>query len=291
MRSIFIVAAASVLLSGCYSFRGPAPVYDSYGIVPADNFGGTRIGPNFQRFVAATELASGCEIRMIPGLKNGRAPRPDVVCPRGPGAESRLFPARDEAQVERMGNFMRAGYALVRADCINYFAVMGRNQARSRILRGSIGPLANLITGVLSLRGVDVGEESDAITAVALGTATFTSGLDIFDQNFLFGSDNISIVQELVVDALAVHANSTLTGDVGRRPATFEEASSNLIHHQSLCRPAGILRLVRSSIQNANVTPEQVGAAKPPKPPEPQQDEPAGEGEALPTTRVDPERN
>jgi hypothetical protein len=247
---------------------------DSYGIVSHDNFAGARQGFLFQRFLAAAELASGCDVAVADApSRPPREPseRPHKIhCPdpSARGAATDMFPAPDAGSVPLMLNFMRSAYALIYSDCINYFAVMGRNQSRSRIIRDTVGPIGTLITGILSLRGVDVGAESDAITAVTLGTLTLNSGLDIFDQNFLFGADNIDAVRQLIMNALAEHANSTLTANPV--PSTFEQASINILDNQAICRPSAILRLTRTAIQNGNVQPTRTTTApSPTSPPAP----------------------
>lgn len=270
-KPLALLTAAS-LLSGCYSFSGPAPVVNSYGVVPYDALRARR-GDYYERFRQAATRASGCE------PVERTAPLPArLQCPAAPGQ------ADDD---ELLRDYMRAGFLLILAECDDYFAHMSRNQGRSRLLRDSITPIANLITGLVALRGNTAG----GIPELVLGTSAATATLDIFDQRFLFGAENINAVTDLVINALGAQANAALA----MSGLSFEQASAQIIRNQRICTPSSILTLTRQSIQSAvpqAVTPPATGAAPPPAgaaappPPPPPPLPPPGAGQSMSTSSV-----
>lgn len=232
MRTKALLLAATVLLGGCYGFRGPEPVLDRYGVVRRDEER-ARFGDLFERFRLATLRATHCQ---RPGPSDPAAA--GMQCPSGPGAE------RDAI----LHDYMRAGFLLVNADCAHFFAHMARNQGRSRIFRDSIGPIATLITGIVALSGTTAG----GIPELTLATAAAGSSLDIFDQRFLFGSDNIDAVRTLVRRSQNTHADTALAVS----DLNFEQASNEILAYQEICTPSRILTMTRQSIQNAMPAPD-----------------------------------
>jgi hypothetical protein len=226
------------MLGGCYTFRGPAAVYDSRGVVKNDRFG-PRYGPLFDRFEALAKRAAACD-DTVP--VSGGASEGGGTCVAGDA------PPTDAD----MRNFMRAGYALTYADCSNYFEVMGRNQSRSRVLRDTIAPITSLLTGLITLRNFDnAGTEKDMLTLLSLSTGAAASGLDIFDQNFLFGANNIDAVRLLITRALAEQATDTFS----KKEISFEQAVINIMDNQAICRPSHIMMLAREAIANGKIEP------------------------------------
>lgn len=228
-------------LSGCYSFRGPEPLWGSKGLSSTASYG-FRAGPLFERVRVTALAASGCQ------SVSGENPAVPVACGTpGNAAQQRQF--------------MAAAYTMIYADCNDYFAHMGRRQSASRILRSSIAPLTTLLTGILTLSNFKNGtDEKHLLTLLTLGANAGTSGLDIFDENFLFGANNIDAVKQLITKALVEHAKKTLQN---RRP-TFDQAVINVLDNESICRPPQIMRLTREAIANGNITPITTGQPKPP---------------------------
>lgn len=219
------------MLSACYGFRGPQPVLSASGVVREDHRGQPRNGVYFQRFRALALRAAGCT--------------------EGSTANS----ACGDSEVndpELMRRYMRAGFALVYADCDEYMAVMARHHGRARIGRDLITPLTNLITGILSLHNLAAGDRQDWLTGLTIGSSAGTAALNIVDQRFLFGSDNIDVVRGRVTSSLGGHADTALARP--NNELNFERASIEILNNQALCTPSGILRLTRNAIQSAPVT-------------------------------------
>lgn len=242
-KRVAMALACASLLSGCLSFRGPEGVYGTRGVVGSDIYG-NRNGPLFERFRNAATLAAGCGLRPDHPARDNRGD-PRIQCETGIGREVTA------ADIQA---FQLAGYALIYADCTNYFAVMGRAQGRSRILRDTIAPISSLLTGLLTLKdfGDSADAEEDILTAISLATGTAASGLDIFDQNFLFGANNIDAVRQLITRTLSIHATATSRSDA---PETFEDAVINILDHQAICRPSAIMTYTREAIAAGRVEP------------------------------------
>jgi len=235
-KSIAILVATSMLGACSYGFRGPTPVLSPSGVVAEDR-GRPRVEFFFNRFRDLAYQAAGCRL-------------PDAAGP-ATRCDDENLPATEAGRADLMRRYMRAGFALVYADCDEYMSVMARHQGRSRIGRDLIAPIAALITGIISLRNLADGDEQGWLTRLALGTAASTSALDIVDQRFLFGSDNVDAVRGRVTRALDEQGD----GALARPPAelNFERASREIINNQALCRPSGILTLTRNAIQSAPV--------------------------------------
>ncbi|MGE0180419.1 MAG: hypothetical protein AB7O91_11445 [Sphingomonas sp.] len=232
-RSLILLAATS-LLGGCYSFYGPAPVLDSRGVV-ADDAHRPRGGIPYERFRLAAMRASGCE--PIEGPTDQA-----LRCPPVPGPDQQAV----------LQHYMRTGFALILAECVHYLDHMSRNQARANIMRDSITPLTTLINGIVALRG----DTSGGIPELALATATARSTLDIFDQRFLFGANNIDAVRQMVLRTLGAHGQAALA----MPNLNFEIASGQILRNQEICTPSRILTLTRESIQNAVPAPDNAAA-------------------------------
>jgi hypothetical protein len=233
-----LTAASALALSGCYSFRGPEPLWGSTGLSAKASYG-YRAGPLFERVRVTALAASGCQ--SVSG-ENSAAP---VAC----GAPGNAAQQRQ---------FMAAAYTMIYADCNDYFAHMGRRQSASRIIRSSIAPLTTLLTGLLTLSNFKNGtDEKHLLTLLTLGANAGTSGLDIFDENFLFGANNI----DAVTKALVEHAKETLK----KRQPTFDQAVINVLDNESICRPPQIMRLTREAIANGNITPITTGKPNQPE--------------------------
>jgi hypothetical protein len=262
------------LLSGCYTFRGPAPVLNDRDVVERDNFG-LRHGFYYDRFRTAAYEAAECE-------DTARPVSPVAFRPINCRPQTLEGPERDRI----MRNFMRTGFGLVIADCRRFFQVAGRNQARSRIVRDTISPLSNLLGGLLALRNIPEGGTDDVASILALGTSTATSGLDIFDQRFLFGAENIASVEQLILRTLTEHGSAALN----QHDINFETASSEIFANQAICTPPHILRLSREAIQNGTpkARPEGTPAAGTGAPPVVQAPAPApvSPGQGLSGTSV-----
>jgi hypothetical protein len=254
-KSIALLISTS-MLGACYGFRGPEPVILRGNVVHQDR-GGQRTGYLYERFRIATLAAAECGVEPQPQFGGEVSPvPPPVTCQWQPpsmqdaarAAGALPDEATQTAQRRRvMADFMRAGYELIYADCADYFAAMGRRQGGTRIARASIGPIGDLITQIISIVSFEnAGTREDLTTLLAAGTSAATAALNIYDQHFLFGADNIDEVRRLVQDALRAHAAATFGTNVDHD--TFGRAANHLEDNQAICRPSRILTLVREAI-------------------------------------------
>lgn len=102
---------------------------------------------------------------------------------------------------------------------------------------------------------------TDALAGIAIGTAAINSALDIYDERFLFGADNVFAVRQLTYQALATHASAAMFGTNENNPSrvpltiSFEQAAMHLIENQAICTPGSILEISRDAIGDADVRP------------------------------------
>jgi hypothetical protein len=139
------------------------------------------------------------------------------------------------------------GFGLVYANCSDFFRSEGENQKWIIFGRDMVAAVGTLATAVSAAASAPTG----VTTGFSIATATAYNGLDIYQRNFLFGSDNIESVRDLITKALSVHETVVLADS---RPWNgFGEATQSIMDHQSTCLPAAILQLTRSAIKNGTV--------------------------------------
>ena len=231
------------MLSACYSFQGPTPVIKNGNVVTA-TAATTGAAISNERFRRATLEASGCRFEPPPLGTVNSVPEISTVCDPEDLDEN-------EAK-RRIDEFLRSGYALIYADCGAYFDHMGARQRGSRLTRDTLGPIGDLISGIISIVRFENSRTRDDLQALlALGSQTSTAALNVYDQNLLFGADNICVVRQLIQRALSTHASATF--DVTRD--TFGQAANHLDDNQAICRPPRILTLVRTAIAAGGVQP------------------------------------
>ena len=222
MRNIATAVIAAALTSACASTAGPGPIVGPRGIVARPVVTNDAVGISgdlFQRFEdAAGALAAG---------------------------------------TATADPFLESGFALIYADCDEFFRAMGKNQRSSRVVRDTIAPITALLTGIIGLRDFGAAKEERLLTAMSLWSSLSTSGFDIYDRHFLFGAENSDSVRELILNALTVHSTSAYQTE----PTTFEDAAIQLVDNQTICTPPHILRLVREAIRNGDVEPTFTGTA------------------------------
>lgn len=236
IRKTIALLVSTSMLSACYGLRGPHPVLSPNGVVTTDRHDQPRREFIYTRFRDIALRAAGC---VAPEQRAPSAEAAATAC------DDRNVPADQTARDALMRRYMRAGFLLIQAECADYFAVMGRNQGRSGIIRDIIAPLSALITGIISLRNLDDADEQNLLTGIQLVTTAATAGLNIYDQRFLFGSDNIDSVRDLVTRSLSTQADTALA----KEGLNFESASAEILNSQATCSPSAILRLTRSAIQ------------------------------------------
>tara|TARA_R110001599_G_scaffold34871_9_gene111261 strand:- start:705 stop:1451 length:747 start_codon:yes stop_codon:yes gene_type:complete len=221
---ILLAATALLSLSGCYSMQGPERLV-AKDAKPAD----LRYS-DIKMFVDDFNKA-----------REFRVAQPDAL-------NSHVVP------------MLRSGFMYNYSFCENYFNIMAKNQRRSKISRSLLAPLTSVITGIIGLQDFssNPGSKEDLVQGLAIGSAAATSILDIYDEHFLFGTDNIDSVETMTLKALDVHSSSVLKQEEIR----FESGMKHLIDNQGQCSPQSILTLARSSIKNSDIVATNINATK-----------------------------
>lgn len=218
MRRTLALAAAplTLILTGCYSFQGPERIVTK-DARPAD------VRPaNIEMFINDFKLAEAYRMK-------------------GPSASNPY-----------VAQMLRSGFMYNYSFCESYFTQMGQNQRKSQIFRSSLVPITALITGIIGLHDFSNNPRAkeNLITSLAIGSAASTAALDIYDQYFLFGAENIGAVKVMTLKAQDAHALKVFAqGDI-----TFERAMQHLIDNQDQCSPQSILSLARTVLKSAKLT-------------------------------------
>jgi hypothetical protein len=141
------------------------------------------------------------------------------------------------------------GVTVNRMRCNDFFAERAANQMRERVVRGSVAPVSALITGIIGVATFDSDADRErAIEILGIGQSATIAGLELYESEFLFGSDNINSVRTLTMRALDAHGASILNENVG-----FYGAARHLIDHQMICTPANILELSQTAIREGRI--------------------------------------
>jgi hypothetical protein len=141
-----------------------------------------------------------------------------------------------------------SGARLVHARCNDFFAQKAGTQTGINTAFDSVVPIVSLLTGILSISNVADGRRSDYESALAFGSAAVTSGLKIYESNFLFAAENIESVRKLTVDTLNQHA-STFRSELDPETHTFYTSTQYVIENQMICTPGRIRELVSGAIE------------------------------------------
>lgn len=161
----------------------------------------------------------------------------------------RASEANEESAAKEMVN---SGISLVKVRCADFFAAKRGNQSKARLIRSLLQPLTVAITStfaVINFGGEEEGEfgQDDALALLAAGNALATAGLNVYEDQFLFGAENVTSVEQMTMRALATHERAIL-----KSVSSFDVGVRRLIDHQSICLPGNILELVRQSIDNGD---------------------------------------
>lgn len=145
-----------------------------------------------------------------------------------------------------------SGFALVRANCIDYFDRAGAGQQWLLFSRDVVAAVGTLATAAVALYG---GHANSAGTIALVTNATF-SGMDIYTKNFLFSAENVSAVKELVLRALDTHSHAVAPSSI----LTYSDAANVIYDNQHYCSPMKISALAREAIQKGVVIPKLLSA-------------------------------
>jgi hypothetical protein len=212
-HSRIVVTALALPLSACSTY-GIQPVYGPNGIVkPA----GTQYLSVNEKFLAAAQKA---------------------------------FEDDSPANAAAMD---AVGRDLVEINCHEYYRIMGRNERTSRIARNLILPITTALNSLLALHDWtnDTGTKEHLLGLINIGSAATMSGLDLYDEHFLFKSQNIDSVRTMTMEELGLHRRD--------KPATqvsFSAAVLDLRHFENLCTPAHILVTARRRIEGTGTPPQ-----------------------------------
>lgn len=151
----------------------------------------------------------------------------------------------DAAKAQAM---TRSGFALVRANCIDYFDKAGAGQQWLLFSRDVVAAVGTLATAAVALYG---GHANSAGTIALVTNATF-SGMDIYSKNFLFAAENVSAVKELILRALDTHSQAVAPSGI----LHYSDAANAIYDNQHYCSPMKIAALAREAIQKGVVVPK-----------------------------------
>ena len=110
---------------------------------------------------------------------------------------------------------LQSGMTLVKVRCNDFFNAKQTHHGGARLARSLIQPLSVAITGAFSV--ITFGSErreSEALALLAVGTAAANSGINIYEDQFLFGADNDGEDDFLVVQFAGAQP-ARCVGDVG----------------------------------------------------------------------------
>lgn len=210
------VLGIALFLGGCTTARGPDAILSAHGVTS------TVVG------------TSGVTASFLNAASKSAAKKEDPVL-----AEAML----------------RSGFALVYANCSDFFLTAGENQKWLIVTRDTVGAVGTLATGVMSLHNAS----KNAVANMAFLTGATFAGLDIYTKNFLFAAENVDSVRTLISRALNVHQTAVLA----QGPFTYDSASMMLMDHQNICTPMPIAALAKEAIKKGNVVPDTQNATDP----------------------------
>ena len=159
----------------------------------------------------------------------------------------------DDVDPDAQRLFMQTGFDLVKDRCRAYLERKSDHQRDVNVWRDTFVPLTALATGVIGL--VDQGEtiNNDVLVALGLLTSAATSGVEIYEERFLFGAENVNSVRKLLDNALTVGAEEKLALPDSR--LRYTKSIEHIVSNQLICSPQNILDLVKVAIENGNVIP------------------------------------
>lgn len=200
-----VLTCVAIWLSGCAATRGPQPIVSATG--PTNTTATTGLA---KQFIASAGSSFGN--------------------PHNPALAHTM---------------MSDGFALIYANCSDYFLSAGETQKWIIFSRDAVGAIGSLTTAIFALH--DGGK--NAAANMALLTGAGLAGLDIYTKNFLFSAENISAVRTLTTNALSAHQKAVET--IGT--VTYRSATMALFDNQEICSPMKIAALAREAIQKGVV--------------------------------------
>lgn len=214
---VLALLASGSLLSGCYAMQGTPQIINSGGVVNQSGSVPERTENFKKNFRHAVDKSA------------------------------KVYGDANWGQTKEM---LDTGFLLVASNCDDYFRVMGSRQRDSGIARSMLAPVISLLTGVIALKDFQNSDrQQDFVEGLGIGSAAFLATLDIHDQHFLFGAENIFEVEQLTMDAL-----DTSEAEIrSKGKMNFESAAKLLMRHDGICTPQGIKFLVKGAINSSEV--------------------------------------
>ena len=156
-----------------------------------------------------------------------------------------------EPDHKKLIRFMELGFAVIEQDCALYLNGKADRQRDIGVIRDSFGPVTALVAGIIGLTASDGSVNSDYLTGLGLATTAANEGFKIYEQQYLFGAENVGAVERLIVNALRTDAAAKLSEEKTR--ITWASSVAHLRTNQEICDPHQIRDLVRGAIGNGKL--------------------------------------
>jgi hypothetical protein len=146
----------------------------------------------------------------------------------------------------------RIGRDLVQINCHEFYRRMGRNERTSRIARNIILPITTALNGLMALRDWTNNTDSkeDILQIINIAAVGGTSALNIYDEHFLFKSDNIDSVRTMTMSELKAFRDNNQDP-----PKMFSGVVAELLDYQNLCTPSHLVVTARNRIEGVKQDP------------------------------------
>jgi hypothetical protein len=140
------------------------------------------------------------------------------------------------------------GFALIYANCNEYFRSAAHTQQRLIFGRDLLGTLGTLGTGIVALARAS----KDATAVAALVTSTGYAIMDDIAKDFLFSADNVEAVRDLTLRTMQADQATVLTNNTFY---SYQTAVLYLQANQNYCSLRKIAELVKEATKNAPLQP------------------------------------
>lgn len=145
-----------------------------------------------------------------------------------------------------------SGFDLINANCKDYFHAAGNSQGVMTFMTDATLATATFSTAAMAFNP----RNKKKLGIVPILAGGVYGGIDVYNKNFLFASDNIDAVHTLTMTAVSAHQEESLkkVEDSARDdPLTYGRALAILQDNQAYCEPPRILQMVRKAIKNGTV--------------------------------------
>ncbi|QDZ08484.1 hypothetical protein FPZ24_14225 [Sphingomonas panacisoli] len=234
-KTIIVAAAAAWALSGCASINGPRKIDAAFPDITAAPDSG------------ATPNALAPVPRPI-----GKVADPKLAFMKWFFATDFVASYNDRTNATKAGAMLSSGFLLITANCQDFFDGAARDQRRVNVIGDLVAPVTNIVTGLLTLGDLKDHPDrtKDRLEILSLVSNATNAGLNIYEQRFLFGAENMDGVRTLTLNTLADHRQGVID-DI--KPQTFDEALLQLFDNEAICKAPHILTMVRAAIRNGQL--------------------------------------